>query len=49
VNPWYRQPVSSPEFKAGLKGSTLKQLKSLKAVFTLEQRQGKKVIPGLWQ
>ncbi len=41
--PWYRQSISSKEFKAGLKEAPLFQLKNLLGVFAKEEREGQKV------
>lgn len=43
VKAWYRQQVSSKEFKTGLKGAPLWELRNLRATFGLEQRKGQKV------
>ena len=40
---WYNHPVSSKEFKTGLKGADLFQLRSLLGVFRKRQLEGQKV------
>ncbi|AZV58856.1 hypothetical protein [Clostridium sp. AWRP] len=40
---WYRQPVNSSEFKAGLKETKLFRLYMLLASLTKEEREGQKV------
>jgi hypothetical protein len=40
---WYNHPVSSKEFKAGLKGADLFQLRSLLGVFRKRQLEEQKV------
>jgi len=43
VNDWYNHSVSSKEFKTGLKGADLFQLRSLLGVFRKRQLEGQKV------
>lgn len=43
MNDWYNHPISSKEFKAGLKGADLFQLRSLLGVFRKRQMEGQKV------
>ncbi|UZQ49084.1 hypothetical protein [Clostridium kluyveri] len=43
MNDWYNHPVSSKEFKTGLKGVDLFQLRSLLGVFRKRQLEGQKV------
>lgn len=43
MNDWYNHPASSKEFKAGLKGADLFQLRSLLGVFRKRQLEGQKV------
>lgn len=40
---WYNHSVSSKEFKTGLKGADLFQLRSLLGVFRKRQLEGQKV------
>lgn len=41
--PWYRQSISSKEFKTGLKEAPLFQIKNLLGVFGKEEKEGQKV------
>ncbi|WP_368488467.1 hypothetical protein [Clostridium sp. BJN0013] len=43
MNDWYNHSVSSKEFKTGLKGADLFQLRSLLGVFRKRQLEGQKV------